>query len=60
MKKLQVVLVVIFSVFILTSCTDDTDEKIIELNEKEISAGATGAAGEFIDKDKVETPTTKG
>ncbi|MBE7653266.1 hypothetical protein G1J88_10220 [Tenacibaculum dicentrarchi] len=57
MKKLQVVVLVIFSTFILTSCTDDTDEKIIELNEKEISAGA---ASEFIDKDKVETPTTKG
>lgn len=50
MKKL-VLLLGMFIMVSLTSCTDNTEENLINKTEKR---------NELIDKDKVETPTTKG
>ncbi|MBE7693544.1 hypothetical protein [Tenacibaculum finnmarkense] len=52
MKKLQVVVLAIFSTFILTSCTDDTEY----LLEKEDKANVQESQIGFIDKDEVESP----
>ncbi|WP_155995223.1 hypothetical protein [Tenacibaculum ovolyticum] len=49
MKKVLVVLAM-FSLVVLTSCTDNTEENLVEKERR----------NELIDKDKVETPTTKG
>ncbi|WP_157821998.1 hypothetical protein [Tenacibaculum sp. Bg11-29] len=49
MKKVFIVLVM-FSVVFLSSCTDNTEEILVEKERR----------NELIDKDKVETPTTKG
>ncbi|MGG8496886.1 hypothetical protein ACQY1Q_10745 [Tenacibaculum sp. TC6] len=51
MKKVVVILGVVFTVGLLSSCTDNSLDDI-ENNEKQQI--------QLIDKDDVETPTTKG
>ncbi|MCD8435660.1 hypothetical protein [Tenacibaculum dicentrarchi] len=62
MKKLQVVALAIFSTFILTSCTDDTEllEKENEAQtELEIQVRELGQTAQFIDKDDIEEPNDR-
>ena len=51
MKKVVIILGMVFTVGLLSSCTDTTLDDI-EKNEKQQI--------QLIDKDDVETPTTKG